>query len=270
MYDFRIDQPAFVQALNEYENYIRLLGERQSDLEQIRDRMAKSCTGLATAKNIELYRKQLTEGNFAIACSNMQRLSAIMEEELSEINALLVRCEGFASCVTDKNGYTMTRPAVGDNRVRNGGILALEYARASKIHKKCESADRTGAELRNLLSEIVSNLSGELETAGDIQTKINSAYGKINGISYLKNSFVRYEKDIKQLEYELTFKMSRLARDVEYARKAAGITREEARNGYFSPDDPYNYYDTEEGKVDYARRLIDAKADKEMMELANS
>ncbi len=127
MYDFRIDQPAFVQALNEYKNYIRLLEERQSDLEQIRDRMAKSCTGLATAANIQVYRKQLTEGNFAVACKNMDSLRGIMEETLHEINALLVRCEDFPTTL-EVDDYAEPAPVLqSDATTRNGGTLALNY-----------------------------------------------------------------------------------------------------------------------------------------------
>ncbi len=269
MYDFRIDQPAFVQALNEYENYIRLLGERQSDLEQIKNNMARSCTGLATAKNIELYRKQLTEGNFAVACKNMDSLRGIMEETLHEINALLVRCEDFPKKITLKDQYAMMRPAVGDNRVRNGGILSLNYEKTLQIYAKCDLIERAAQGIRNDLVAIVNNLNGELTNSGELQTKINSAYGKINGISHLKSAIERYEKDIKQLECEFAIRMTALARDVEYARKVSGITREEARSGIYNPNDPFDYNDTVEGKIEYARHSILNKEDEQIMEMAN-
>ena len=269
MYDFRIDQPAFVQALNEYENYIRLLGERQSDLEQIRDRMAKSCTGLATAANIQVYRKQLTEGNFAVACKNMDSLRGIMEETLHEINALLVRCEDFPKKITLKDRYTMMRPALGDNRVRNGGILSLNYEKTLQIYDKCDLIESAAQGIRNDLVAIVNNLNGELTNSGELQTKINSAYGKINGISHLKSAIERYEKDIKQLECEFAISMTALARDVEYARKVSGITREEARSGIYNPNDPFDYNDTVEGKIEYARHFILNKEDEQIMEMAN-
>ncbi len=228
MYDFRINQPAFVQALGGYKSSITTLTTRQTELEQIKNNMARSCTGMAVAANIDLYRKQLSEGNFAIACLNMEKLSVAMEEALPEINALLVRCEDFYASL-DMDNY-LGPPSVisGDCSGRNGGWLALNYQRVATINVLCNSAVSIGDALYRELSTIVSNLNNELPNADILQSRVENAKARIERIDSFQESFAKYEQQIKTLDDTLQSVFGTLAGEVQYTRVVGEADHSEA------------------------------------------
>lgn len=205
-YDFRISQPALVQALEAYREMENvLLREGRKQKENVTN-MKKNWYGEAAATFTDKYRDFLEEGSYGQAYEQVKGMREALEEALPFVNRLLARCEGFAEELLSDSYEEPVRPAEGDNREWNGGILSLDYSTIEAICYTCDEIYEENKRLAGELASIIESCSSVMDVSGEL-AGLEEALRKANRIQNFKESFQRYANGVRALESELTMKL---------------------------------------------------------------
>lgn len=233
--DFRIKQSVWVQAVEVYK-------EMEKELKAEKDKQKGNLTytkkywqGAAADTMYSAMNGFLDTGDYAKAYEQVQKMRVFLEEALPDINALLVRCEGFREQLNSDSYVEPVRPAAGNNTEHNGGILALNYDRIAMIKNLCNEIEAENRSLRYELEGIMDSCSGSVD---GMQEELGVASAKLNRVANYHDSFQRYEHDIRGLEEQMILELRPLISNIVKARlDSRGMT---VGNASTKLEDAYN------------------------------
>lgn len=217
-FDFRIDQPALVQTLEVYREMEKLLEEEQDrQLGDMADLM-KEWKGFTAEGIAEGFKSFYETGKYNKAYSKVRDMRICLEESLPEINALLERCEGFIDELKSDEYVEPIRSADGDNTVRNGGVLSINYNKVAWAKDACENIIKENKQLTGELADIISGCSDIIDGTDSDLEALKAASKKINRVENYADSLQIYENGIKALENDMLLKLNSITEDLEELR----------------------------------------------------
>lgn len=219
-FDFRIDQPTYVQALEVYRQMEQLLVTEREKISLDIAGTEKSWAGTAADAVRTGMTHFLEDGDYAEAYRKVREMRILMEETLPEINALLALCEGFAGQFKSDDYVEPLRPACGDNTVRCGGVLALDYDMVPRITDACDHVIQENNALTDKLSDIMDSCRDLIDGTDSDLEALRAASAKINRVSNYRKAFKTYADGIRALENDMVTRLRAIAGDTGEAAPA--------------------------------------------------
>lgn len=155
-----------------------------------------------------------------------------MEDTLEQVNALLARSEEFPKQLQSSTYIEPMRPAMGDNTVRNGGVVYLDYGKAAVIPDLCDQVYEAAEYLGNILKQYMEACSGIMNGIPTYINRVDEAVRKIKRIENYKFSFQKYVQDVMALENDVAVRLAGMKTvqseyDSDYNEKRSVIYRGE-------------------------------------------
>lgn len=213
--DFRIKQSVWVQAVDVYKEMEKQLKAEKDKQKGNLTYTKKYWQGAAADTMYSAMNGFLDTGDYAKAYEQVHKMRVFLEEALPEINALLVRCEGFREQLNSDSYVEPMRPAAGNNTEHNGGILSLNYDRIAMIKNLCNEIEAENRSLRYELEGIMDSCSGSVD---GMQEELSAASAKLNRVANYHDSFQRYEHDMRGLEEQMILELRPLISNIVKAR----------------------------------------------------
>ncbi len=201
--EFRIEQPSLVQALDKYREMEKVLEEEYDSLRDTIIQSAYEWQGAASKALISEMEYFLNEGDYNTAYENVKTMRMCMEDALEQVNALLARSEEFPKQLQSSTYIEPMRPAMGDNTVRNGGVVYLDYGKARLIPDLCDQVYEAAEYLGNVLKQYMESCSGVMDGIPTYINRVDEAVNKVKRIENYKISFQKYVQEIKALENDV-------------------------------------------------------------------
>lgn len=212
-YDFRISQPACVQAVEAYRKMETVLkNEREKQKENVRS-MESDWSGHSAETFVAATGRFLETGLYEETYNKVKSMRVLLEDVLDEVNALLSICESFLDQLNSDEYVEPTRPARGDTMSRNGGILSLDFYSIKIIENLCWIVQEENKEVIKKLRYIMDDCAGLIEGIDSDYEAIEAASRKLGRIENFHDAFGLYEYRIRALEDDLNLQFRRLAED---------------------------------------------------------
>ncbi len=240
VFDFRINQPVYVQALESYSRLEALLEtekEKQAENNIKMEQLWKGESAGIYGKDANAF---LCNGRYDHAYTQVKGLRELLEDTLPEVNDLLVRCEGFTDQLKSDSYVAPVSPAKGDNTSRNGGILSLNYDMIGVIKDLCDQIEEEGRTLAVTIKSAMESCASLVEGVGEELTALATAAKILNRVANYKDSFQIYETRIRRLEFDMNLQLCALSENVKEVCQAAGISETELSSEVMDLEDVYN------------------------------
>lgn len=204
----RIEQPSLVQALDKYREMEKVLEEEYDSLQDVIIQSSNEWQGAASKALISEMEYFLNEGDYNTAYENVKTMRMCMEDTLEQVNALLARSEEFPKQLKSSTYIEPMRPAMGDNTVRNGGVLYLDYGKARLIPGLCDQVYEAAEYLGNVLKQHMEVCSGIMDGIPTYISRVDKAVKKVKRIENYKFSFQKYVQDVMALENDVAVRLA--------------------------------------------------------------
>ena len=212
--EFRIEQSSLVQALDKYREMEKVLEEEYDSLQDVIIQSSNEWQGAASKALISEMEYFLNEGDYNTAYGNVKTMRMCMEDTLEQVNALLARSEEFPKQLKSSTYIEPMRPAMGDNTVRNGGVLYLDYGKARLIPGLCDQVYEAAEYLGNVLKQYMESCSGIMDGIPIYINRVDEAVNKVKRIENYKFSFQKYVQGIKALENDVAVCLTRIKGEI--------------------------------------------------------
>ena len=221
--EFRIEQPSLVQALDKYREMEKVLEEEYDSLQDVIIQSSNEWQGAASEALVSEMEYFLNEGDYNTAYENVKTMRMCMEDTLEQVNALLARSEEFPKQLHSSTYIEPMRPAMGDNTVRNGGVLYLDYGKVAVIPDLCDQVCEAAEYLGNVLKQYMEDCEGIMDGIPTYISRVDEAVRKIKRIENYKLSFQKYVQSVMALENDVPL--------IKRTDKQKDKNYEELRNG---------------------------------------
>lgn len=206
--EFRIEQPSLVQALDKYREMEKVLEEEYDSLRDTIIQSSNEWQGATSETLISEMEYFLNEGDYNTAYENVKTMRMCMEDTLEQVNALLARSEEFPKQLQSNTYIEPMRPAMGDNTVRNGGVIYLDYGKARLIPGLCDQVYEAAEYLGNVLKQHMEVCSGIMDGIPTYISRVDEAVEKVKRIENYKFSFQKYVQDVMVLENDVAVRLA--------------------------------------------------------------
>ena len=213
MNEFRIEQPSLVQALDKYREMEKVLEEEYDSLQDVIIQSSNEWRGAASEALISEMEYFLNEGDYNTAYENVKIMRMCMEDTLEQVNALLARSEEFPKQLQSSTYSEPMRPVIGDNTVRNGGVLYLDYGKANIVPDLCDQVYEAAEYLGNVLKQYMEDCEGIMDGIPTYISRVDEAVRKIKRIENYKLSFQKYVQGVMALENDVAVRLAGMKGD---------------------------------------------------------
>ena len=204
----RIEQPSLVQALDKYREMEKVLEEEYDSLQDVIIQSSNEWQGAASKALISEMEYFLNEGDYNTAYENVKTMRLCMEDALEQVNALLAISEEFPKQLQRSTYIEPMRTVMGDNTVRNGGVVYLDYGKARLIPDLCEQVYEAAEYLGNVLKQHMEVCSGIMDGIPTYINRVDEAVKKVKRIENYKFSFQKYVQDVMALENDVAVRLA--------------------------------------------------------------
>ena len=226
MNEFRIEQPSLVQALDKYREMEKVLEEEYDSLQDVIIQSSNEWQGAASEALVSEMEYFLNEGDYNTAYENVKTMRMCMEDTLEQVNALLARSEEFPKQLQSSTYSEPMRPAMGDNTVRNGGVLYLDYGKANIVPDLCDQVCEAAEYLGNVLKQYMEDCEGIMDGIPTYISRVDEAVRKIKRIENYKLSFQKYVQGVMALENDVAVRLAGMKGERKSSLNDDMVTRE--------------------------------------------
>jgi len=199
-FDVIIEQKVVLQSIEEYETHISDMELAKENIENVMMELRNQCKGQAINESYSAMMKLFVDSHFAKAYENIKKMKTLLEDTLPRINNSLVRCSEFHLQLCCDSYMEPDKPAVGDNRIRNGGILAINYNKVSILMDTCVAIKETGKKINNEIQNLIYSVSNDVPGIEIYYSELADAYKYLKRIENLRVSLLLYKNEVVALE----------------------------------------------------------------------
>lgn len=199
-FDFVIEQKVVLQSIEEYGTHILSMELVKGNIEDVMTELLSKCKGHSFNESYSAMMKVFVESYFAKAYENTKKMKSLLEDAIPRINNSLVRCSEFYLQLCNDSYIEPNTPASGDNQIRNGGILAINYNKISSLVDTCTDIKENGEKIRNEIQDLINSVSGDVPEVDVCDSELATAYKYFKRIENLRVSFILYKVECVALE----------------------------------------------------------------------
>lgn len=186
--------------LDAYKGMEQTLREERNIMLSDITRVAEYWKGLAALTTCQMTKQMLEQGLYDQSYREVKAMIQCMEESLPQITQLLAQSEVFPNQLENDECIEPIISTRGENTIRNGGILSINYSQAEIIMQYCDDVvEQTDIIVQNML-DVLADCGYLLDNADELLKNIQIATCKLHHIENYRLAISRYESGIKKLE----------------------------------------------------------------------
>lgn len=211
--DFYIKQSTCLQVLETYKSMEQVLRQERQELLKNTDRVSGDWEGTSAQTTRHMMKTMLMGGIYAQSYDEVSAMRICLEETLPRISTLLERSQGFTDQFRNDDYVEPVVLTEGDNRIRNGGILSMDYGQINCIKKDCNDIiEYTDIVVQSLI-DVVEDCGYLLDGIDECLERIQAASRKLHRIENYWKSFEIFVNGIKDLESYMNEQMRAITGD---------------------------------------------------------